>query len=596
MQRISKSTRYLGLAIFIVGGNFLFINASSNSSLPAQAKNVAAATTAVDSWAKGRLLVQGRAGVADGDVHRLLQTHGGKPTGKISGIDVHIFQLPENANEKAVAALLAHHPLLKFAEVDGQLKLSNVTNDPDAVNEWHLGTIGASTAWNYANGSGVTIAILDSGVDGTHPDLVANLVPGYNMVDNNTNTADVQGHGTMVAGTAAAVGNNGIGAAGVAYAANIMPMRVADSAGYAYYSAISSALTWAADHGAKVANISFAGVHASSSIISAANYLKGKGGVTVAAAGNSGVLDSTPSTDAMISVSATDGSDNRTSWSSFGPYVDVAAPGAGIFTTTNGGGYGAPSGTSFSSPLTAGIIALMMSANPRLSPTQLANLLTSTARDLGDVGWDQYYGYGRVDAAAAVAAAVSTITSDTQAPTVSIVSPAGGAIARGTISVDVSASDNVGVSKVALYAGGRLLSLDNLPPYSFAVDTTLFSEGNLSLQAKAYDNSGNVSSTSLVNIVVDNIVDTIAPIVTISNPVNGSVVRGNVSVTVSASDNEQVSSLVLYVDNNQVASSSIGSVNYTWNTRKAAAGVHTLKAVAKDASGNIGTSTIQVSK
>ena len=124
----------------------------------------------------------------------------------------------------------------------------------------------------------------------------------------------------------------------------------------------------------------------SSSVASAAQYLRGKGGLTVVAAGNSSTNPGYADSPYIISVSATDSSDNKASWSNYGAYVDVAAPGVGIWTTTNGGGYGAVSGTSFSSPMTAGVVALMMAANPGLSPADLESALKSSADDLGAAG------------------------------------------------------------------------------------------------------------------------------------------------------------------------------------------------------------------
>src|SRR6185437_470444 len=154
-----------------------------------------------------------------------------------------------------------------------------------------------------------------------------------------------------VAGVVAALGNNSMGVAGVAFNARLMPIRVTDTSGYASISALASGLTYAADHGARVANMSFA-VQSYSSVISAAQYFMNKGGVVMNSAGNYGTLDSTAPSNALVSVSATTSSDTLASWSSYGPYVDVSAPGVSIWTTTMGGGYGAVSGTSFSSPLT----------------------------------------------------------------------------------------------------------------------------------------------------------------------------------------------------------------------------------------------------
>ncbi len=547
-------------------------------------------------WAKGRLLVMPRAGLSDIEIDKIVKVHGGKAR-RVGKSDLHIVDLPGNASETAVLAQLAHNPHLKFAELDGRVVQALVSNDPYLGSEWHLARINAGTAWDVSQGAGMTIAILDSGVLPSHPDLTQ--VPGWNFVDNNNNTADVNGHGTAVAGAAAAITNNGAGVAGIAGGARVMPIRVSDSSGYAYYSTIASGATFAADNGARVANASFSGVYASSAIQSAGNYLKSKGGLLVVAAGNSGTNDGAPATSAMIPVSATDGSDLLASWSSYGSYVAVAAPGVGIWTTASDGSYRSASGTSFASPITAGVVALMMAAKPTLSSGQVESLLYSTALDLGTAGRDIYFGYGRVDAAAAVKAAAGSVAADTQAPTVSISAPLGGSSVNGLATVDVSASDNVGVSKVVLQVNGSPVATDTASPFQFSWDTSKVANGMANLVAVAYDAAGNskASTTVSVNVANNVVADTTPPVVAIVNPGNGSRVSGVVAVGVSASDNAGSSALrqTLYLDGKLVASGTGASLSYNWNTRKASAGTHTLQAVAQDAAGNQSTTSIQVS-
>ena len=453
------------------------------------------------------------------------------------------------------------------------------------------------------DGSGVTIAILDSGVLSTHPDLAANLVPGWNFFDNNSNTADVYGHGTQVAGAAAAISNNGVGVAGVAGAAKIMPIRVTDTSGYGYYSTISQGITYAADHGARVANASFASLYSSSSVQSAAQYMKSKGGLFVVAAGNSGTNDGSPATTTMIPVSATAGNDAITSWSSYGSYVAVAAPGLGIWSTTADGSYASVSGTSFSSPITAGVLALMMAANPALSSGQVEGLLYSTAVDLGTAGRDVYYGYGRVDAAAAVAAAKATVAADTQPPSVTISAPLGGNTVGGLTAVNVSASDNVGVTRVELRVNGSTIATDTVSPYQFSWDTTTLSNGTATVAAYAFDAAGNSAATTSVSVNVANainnlVADTTPPLVSISNPTNGSKVSGTVAISVAASDNAGAAGIkqLLYIKGQQKASGTGSSLSYSWNTRKIASGSYTITAVATDAAGNKSSSSIQVTR
>jgi hypothetical protein len=275
--------------------------------------------------------------------------------------------------------------------------------------------------------------------------------------------------------------------------------------------------------------------------------------------------------------------------------VDVAAPGVSVYTTVKGGGYGAVSGTSFASPLTAGVVALMFSANPSLQPSQVDSILASTSDDRGTAGRDDYYGYGRVNAARAVAAAKGVVATDTQAPAVSLASP--GSTVKGIVAVNVSASDNVGVARVELYAGGVLLASDVAAPYSFSWDTTSRADGATTLQARAYDAAGNVASSS-VNVTVANstaAADTIAPVVNIGNPQAGATVSGNVAISANASDNVSVTGLSLYVDGALKATGN-SSLSFNWNTRKVGKGYHTIQAVARDAAGNTTTKSVQVVK
>ena len=556
-------------------------------------------------FARGRILVEPIAGVSPTELAKVLAVQGGHGR-KIGQGNLHVVELSATGGEQAAIAKLSRHPLVKFAELDRRVKSTFVTNDPYAGSEWHLAKVGAPTAWDQSQGAGVVIAILDSGVDGSHPDLVPNLVPGYNLVDNNTNTADVCGHGTAVAGTAAAAGNNGIGVTGIAGQAKIMPLRIASfdataNGCTAYLSTIVSGITYAADHGARIVNASYGGLGSSAAVQSAAQYLKGKGGLLFISAGNNGINENIAPSTAMIPVSATDSNDVITSWSSYGSFVALSAPGLGIYTTSQGGSYSAWSGTSFASPLTAGVGALLMAANPALDNLTIEQLLYTTATDLGAAGRDTYYGYGRVNAAAGVQAAARTVvTPDTQPPTATISSPAANSTASGTIVVNVAALDNVGVARVELQVNGSTVAIDNAAPFSFSWDSRSVPNGISTFVAVAHDVAGNFQASVPVSVNVSNtvapvITDTTPPAVTISNPVAGHV-SGVVNVTVSATDNSgpaQISQQ-LYIDGALKAKTTGGALAYSWNTRKLKSGTHTIQAVAKDAAGNTATVSVQV--
>lgn len=531
--------------------------------------------------------------------------HGGGKRRKLGHSNLHVIELPGNASETAVVERLRRNPHLKFAELDVVVRSSLAVTDPYIGSAWHLPKVGAAVAWDSTQGAGVTIAILDSGIDTSHPDLAGNLVAGYNIYGNNTDVSDICGHGTSVAGTAAARTNNGTGVAGVAGQAKIMPLKIAyldpaTNGCLAYASTIANGLTYAADHGARVANISYA-VGAIASVQSAANYMKSKGGLVFASAGNNGAALTGLPTTSMIVVGATDGNDARTSWSNYGAIVELTAPGAGIWTTKKGGTYGAVNGTSFSSPLAAGVAALMMAAAPTLSNTQIQQLLVSTSADLGAVGRDALFGFGRVNAAAAVAAAEASVAAvDSTAPTAAIGAPLGSSSVSGLVPVSVTAADNVGVARVELQANGATVAVDTAAPFAFSWNSAGSANGMVNLVAVAFDAAGNRGQSATVAVNVANAVvqtvaaaDSIAPAVAISNPVGGAV-SGSVNVSVNATDNNGAAAITqtLSIDGVVVARATGGALAYSWNTRKASVGTHTIQAVARDAAGNTSISTV----
>jgi thermitase len=537
-----------------------------------------------DDFVPDELLVGFHAGVTDNEAQDVYRPHGGTKIEKLWGLNIHRIRLAPSQLQ-SVEGALASRPGVKFVERNRRLAPAMDTSDPLYSSQWHLPKISAPAAWDIAGGaSPITIAILDSGVEASHPDLAGELVAGYNFYSSNTDTSDVYGHGTRVAGAAAAIGNNSIGVTGVAWNARIMPIRVSDTTGYAYYSTIASGLTWAADHGARVMNVSFSGVAASSAISSAAQYVRGKGGVVVVAAGNCGCIDATPENPYLISVSGTDSNDTLAGWSSQGNYVDVAAPGVGILTTDWGNGYASVSGTSFSSPITAGVVALMMSVNPTLSPSDVTTLLEANADDLGTPGWDQAIGYGRVNAYRAVAAAGASIpVPDTTPPTATITSPATGSALAGTVTVAVAASDNTNVTRVDLYIDGAFFGSDTASPYGFSWNTSTTTNGPHTFTANAVDGAGNVGTSATVTVTVNNLVDTTAPTVAITST---SMSNNKLFVSVSATDNVAVAKVELYVDGKLVGTKTAAPYTYTVNLNSLALGTHTVQAKAYDNVGN----------
>lgn len=543
-------------------------------------------------WAEGRILVQPRTGVSATKLEQILERSGGQANGVVRGLDVRVVEVPPNA-EKAVAAALARNKNIAFAELDFLLPAeATIPDDPAFVSAWHHTKIDTPNAWSQSLGNAVTVAICDTGIDASHPDLEDKLVPGWNSVSGG-DTSDVMGHGTQVAGVVGASTNNGVDVASVGWNANIMQMRVSDrSDGYAYYSDIAECITWAADNGARVANVSFDAA-GSGTVASAAGYMKNRGGLVTISAGNTGAQNAYSPNDALLAIAATDSSDVRSSFSSYGDYVDLAAPGSGILTTRKGGGTVTVSGTSFSAPVTAGVIALMISANPSLGPEQLETLLLSTSEDLGEPGADTFYGAGRINATAAVTAAAGASAVDIDSPTLSFQTPQQGDTVMGDVAIDVLAEDNIGVTSVELFADSSSIGKDTAEPYQFLLDAESATAGEIILTAVATDAAGNTGSTEITVTFLPQSTDAGPPTVSIVSPSDGASVSGTTTLSALASDDSTLSSVEIFVDG-ALKCSGVPSVTCTWNTRKAASGEHTISATATDLAGNSSQTSVTV--
>jgi hypothetical protein len=540
----------------------------------------------------GQLLVKPNGRVAEGVLQGLFAAQGGVESSRISQLDIRLVHVPEE-RLSAVFEALSHHPNIAFAEPDYIFPPDTVPNDTYYSSAWHLPKVDAPTAWDSTTGSSnVIIAILDTGVESSHPDLAPKLVGGWNFFDDNSDTRDVWGHGTAVAGTAAACSNNGLGVAGLAWGCRLMPIRVTDTNAYGYLSAMARGLTYAADHGARVANLSFR-VSGSATLSNAAQYFQSKGGVVTVSAGNEAVFDDSPEDPSVLTVSATDANDALASFSNTGNNVDVSAPGVNILTTAVGGSYGFGTGTSFSAPIVAGVAALVISANPSLSGQQIQNIIRTSADDLGAPGWDSIFGSGRVNAARAVQVARNTSGGDVTAPSVSINSPAGGSTLTGAVAVTVDATDNTGVIRIELLVDGVVSGTNASPPASFSWDTTRSANGAHNLQARAYDAAGNIGASTLLAVTVQNPVpDTTPPTASLMSPSNNCTVAGIVNIAVSGSDNVAVTRVEWWLDGVKQGSNAAASASFSWDTRAVADGSHTLQSRAYDAAGNMGASSL----
>lgn len=268
-------------------------------------------------------------------------------------------------------------------------------------------------AWALgAFGAGVTVAILDTGVDAKHPDLVNRLVPGFDAVNNDNDPHDDHSHGTSCAGIVAAEADNGIGTLGIAPQARIMPIKVLNTRGVGPLEWAASGLVWAADHGARVSSMSFGEDTRSQILQDAVDYARSKGMVCVASMGNDGeAADHWPAKcDNVLAVGATYDDDRPALFTAEGPHVAIAAPGTRVHTLSPTYPLTDPmfgkrdvdytwfSGTSASGPVVAAVAAMLIGQEPGITEAEVRRRLRATADDVGDKGWDKQTGDGRVNA------------------------------------------------------------------------------------------------------------------------------------------------------------------------------------------------------
>ncbi|MEF2964708.1 S8 family peptidase [Paenibacillus sp. M1] len=274
--------------------------------------------------------------------------------------------------------------------------------------QWNLPIIETNRGWRLSKGSNdVIVGVVDTGVDTKHPDLQGRLLEGYNVVAPGDTPADDVGHGTHVAGIIAANVNNTEGIAGMMWGGKILPVKALDSTGSGTTYSVAQGIIWATDHGAKVINMSLGNYADAQFLHEAVKYAFDRDVVLIAATGNDnterpGYPAAYPE---VLSVSATDYNLQRASFSNYGDYVDVMAPGESIASTYPDNQYAALSGTSMATPHVTALAALIRSINPELKNTEVMDIIRDNVIDLGDPGHDKYFGYGQIDVYSALEAA-----------------------------------------------------------------------------------------------------------------------------------------------------------------------------------------------
>ena len=383
------------------------------------ASNSWSVATPTDNLVPGQLLVRFQEN-SDGRAASLSMCYGATRARTLLLPRAELWLVPEGL-EETLSDLLAAEPEILWAEPNFVYRaFATLPDDPGFSAQWGHARVHSADAWDVSTGSSdVIIAILDSGIDEGHPDLVDKIVAGYDFVDGDSDPHDLNGHGTHVAGIAAATTNNGVGIAGTSWGARLMPIRVLDGAGNGAIADITEGIVWAYQHGARIINLSLGGTVFSQAMQDAITAAWEDDVLVVAAMGNSrgdgNPVNYPAAMNHVLAVSATTNSDTYAFYSQFGGHCDLAAPGgemsyyhdpAGIYSTmptypvymTTQGlfftNYDRVHGTSQAAPFVSGAAALILSIAPGLTPDAVQSLLEANALDLGPTGWDQDYGWG----------------------------------------------------------------------------------------------------------------------------------------------------------------------------------------------------------
>ncbi len=403
------------------------------ATLPAVAGAAAASAAPVSPADRSvRLVVRTTSGAAAA-VTRVAQASGATRTGQVPRLHSVSFSVPAAGADRLRSRLEQRPDVTSVGLAHRRWFTADPNDRRFSEQRTYLSAMGVTAAWDrgVTGDPAVRIAIVDSGVDVRHPDLAAKVVGSYNAVAGGTDVHDVVGHGTGTASAAAATTNDGVGIAGSGRDTSLLAVKVADVTGRIFTDDLAKGIVWAVDHGADVVNLSLGGPTSDRLEKAAVAYARDHDVLVVAAAGNEGTSAKQfpGALPGVVAVGATSAAGSvRAPFSSYGPWVDVAAPGRSIVVATPGGGYEVADGTSYSSPLVSGAAALLLSARPQSTASQLAQALVG-GTDSARFGFA--HGLVHIDRSLDLLAPRS-------APAVS--SPANGAVVNGLLTVTATTS------------------------------------------------------------------------------------------------------------------------------------------------------------
>jgi len=535
IDKIVRKFLFVVIVISVVVGTA----AAQSASAPAPTAQTQTMSGSPGSIRAGHILVRFKTPPGQDVTDRLNAAFGAKVVGKIAALGItHLQVSPELGI--AVLGHLRNRSDVEFAEFDSPVQAIQTFVPDDTyyssayasshngnIAQWGPPAVSAPAAWGVTRGDPNTvIAIVDTGVDDTHPDLASKIVGEYSYVGRSAK--DGFGHGTHCAGIAAAATNNNVGIAGMCPNCSILSVKVLDDQGSGYMSDVASGITYAASHGARVISLSLGGIGRSETLHSALDYAIANNALPVCVMGNNGSSSNTPEPGYWhdcLSVIATDQNGAKASFSNYGVKADVAAPGVAILSTmptypvtlttsyayrTN---YDALSGTSMATPMVAGLAGLVLSENPSLTPTQVAGIIMASSGD--GVTWNPNLAFGVVNAYKAVSNAVH---GDYAPPAVGLISPAEGATVSGLVSFQAAPTDNTTVHHLDFVKDGtRFLQVltgasstfgtgknaITTPAWTASWPSTTVFNGAATVSASAVDVFGN-SATQNLDFAVQN--------------------------------------------------------------------------------------------
>jgi len=546
---------------------------------------------------------------------------------------VHVVLKPGVDNATAIAQL-SQDPRIEYVHSDHYVHAFAIPNDPSFPIQWGLHNTGqaepqgagtvhadihAPLTWDMTTGStNVIVAVIDTGIDYTHPDLQNNMWVNAGEIPNNgiddegdgfvddvygvnfstsPNTGDPMddnGHGTHVAGIIGMEGNNNTGATGVNWHVRLMALKFLDKNGQGQTSDAIQAFIYAQAHGVKVINCSWGGTTFDQGLQDAITNAHNAGIVVVAAAGNNNsgnchdrTLYYPANMNHVIAVAATNNKDTKACFSVEGTGISMGAPGVDIYSTfastPSSPNYQYLDGTSQAAPHVAGVAALIFSVAPTLTPAQVRLAMENNV----DVpaGWDTvHWGHGRLDAFQAVRSVF-----DTTPPTVQITAPTTGSTVSGTVTVTATASDDHAIGRVEFEIDGVLKATVSTAPYQFNWDTTLYTNATHHVKATAFDIATNTAISTVAVTVLNG-----SPTVAFTNPLDSQVLSGTVNATATASGTGGIRRVEFYLDGTLIKTATTAPYGFTLDTKPSANGPHTLLAKAFDGVGNNNSASINV--